>query len=81
MLDKRPEFKIAYYTRQQDLSLFGKRIEQIGQQAVSQAIAQHKTAGNPIYYKEKGRLIKELPDGTCYLVKASINGITVIRKL
>jgi len=51
--------KIRHFTKQNQLTPFGQKIEQIGKQAVSQAIAKHKAAGNPIYYKEKGRLIKE----------------------
>ena len=63
------------------MSPFGKRIVQIGKDAAREAIARHKAAGNPIYYGEKGKLIKELADGTRYLVEASLDGIKTIREL
>lgn len=81
MLEKTTEPKMGNYKIKKGLSSFGKRIVQIGKQAAREAIAKHKAMGNPIYYKEKGKLIKELADGTRYLVKASIDGIEIIRKL
>ncbi len=70
---------IKYFDRKNKLSVLGKQIVLSAQQAGLEAIAAHKAVGNPIYYKEKGMLIKELADGTRYLVKASKNGITIIR--
>jgi len=81
MLGKLSHFNTACFTKRDSLSPLGQRIVEIGQNAALQAIARHKALGNPIYYKEKDRLIKELADGTRYLVKASIDGIQTIRKL
>ena len=54
-------------------SPFARYAEKIGKEAVRKAIAEHKAAGNPIYYSnEKGQMIKELADGKKYLVKISI---------
>ena len=73
--------KVNYFDRNHSLSPFGMKILKSAQKAALEAIAQHKAVGNPIYYKEKGCLIKELPDGTKYLVKASQDGIQTIRKI
>lgn len=73
--------KVNYFDRNHSLSPFGAKILQSAQKAALEAIAQHKAVGNPIYYKEKGSLIKELSDGPKYLVKASQDGIETIRKL
>ncbi len=81
MLNKIGRFTVAHFTKQHPLSPFGQRIVQIGQKAALEAIARHKALGNPIYYKEKGTLIKELPDGTRLVVEASADGIQTIRKL
>ena len=81
MFEKLGVTKVNYFDRHHSLSAFGNRILQSAQKAALNAIARHKAAGNPIYYKEKGILIKELPDGTKYLVKASQDGIKTIRKL
>ena len=70
-----------YFGKEHPLSPLGKKIVQGAQKAALEAIAQHKKVGNPIYYKERGSLIKELADGTQYLVKASERGIETIRKL
>lgn len=58
-----------------------KKIERSSKKAAKKAIADHKKHGNPIYFKEKGILIKEMPDGTRYHVRADSGGIKVIKKL
>lgn len=72
---------IKYFDQKNKLSSFGNSILKSAQKAALESIAQHKAAGNPIYFKEKGMLIKELADGTQYLVRVSKNGIETIRKL
>lgn len=81
MFEKLGFTKVNYFDHHHPLSSFGNRILKSAQKAALHAIAQHKAAGNPIYYKEKGVLIKELSDGTKYLVEASQDGIKTIRKL
>ena len=81
MFEKLDFTKVKYFDRNHSLSPFGKRILKSAKKAALEAIAQHKAVGNPIYYKEKGVLIKELADGTKYLVRASQDGIETIRKL
>jgi len=81
MLNKIGNTKVKCFTKQHPLSPIGHRIVQIGQRAVHNAISKHKAMGNPIYFKEKGLLIKELADGTRFIVKASLDGITTVRKI
>ena len=81
MLEKISESKMLKYKIKKGLSPFGQRIVEIGKQAAREAIAKHKAAGNPIFYKEKGKLIKELAAGTRYLVKVTVDGIETIHKL
>ena len=81
MFEKLSQYHVSYFTKRHQLSPLGKKIEQLGKRAVNEAITLHKATGNPIYYKEEGKLIKELVDGTRYLVRASQNGIETIKQL
>lgn len=81
MLNKIANSQVRYFTKQHPLSPIGHRIVQIGQRAAHNAIVNHKVMGNPIYFKEKGLLIKELADGTRFIVKASIDGVKTVRKI
>jgi len=81
MFEKISHYKVSYFSKKHQLSPLGKKIEQLGKTAVEDAIAHHKATGNPIYYKENGILIKELVDGTRYLVRASKSGIETIRRI
>lgn len=81
MLNKIGRFNVGHFTSQHPLSPFGQRIVQIGQKAALGAILKHKALGNPIYYKKEGKLIKELTDGTQFVVETSVDGIQTIRTL
>ncbi|HUX78813.1 MAG TPA: hypothetical protein VMW10_03570 [Alphaproteobacteria bacterium] len=80
MLEKISEFKMLNYTIKKGLSPLSRKLEKMANRTASEAIAKHKAIENPIYYKEKGKLIKELADGTRYLVKVTIDGIKTIEK-
>jgi len=58
---------------------FGERIEFIGEKAVTTAIRKHKQQGRPIHFTDsRGRLVKEVPDGTRYQVRVEPNGKEVV---
>ena len=58
---------------------FGERIEFVGEKAVTTAIRAHKREGRAIHFTdERGRLIKEMPDGTRYEVRVEPNGSEVV---
>jgi hypothetical protein len=60
---------------------FAVRIEAGGRAAVAEAIADHKAAGNPIYYGSDERphaLVKELPDGRRFLVEVTTDGTELV---
>ena len=80
MLEKMNEPKVLDYTIKKGLSPLSRKIEKMAKKAASEVIAKHKAIGNPIYYKEKEKLIKELADGTRYLVKVTVDGIKTIQK-
>ena len=62
-------------------SPFSRYAEKIGKEAVRKAIAEHKAAGNPIYYSDKtGQMIKEFADGKKYLVKINLDGTQKVGK-
>lgn len=56
--------------------------EKYGREAVRKAIAQHKAAGNPIYFSDKnGGIVKELADGRQFLIEVSlVDGSETIEK-
>ena len=58
---------------------FGERIEFIGEKAVTTAIRKHKQQGRPIHFTDsRGRLVKEVTDGTRYQVRVEPNGKEVV---
>jgi hypothetical protein len=58
---------------------FGERVEYIGEKAATTAVRKHKQDGRPIHFTdERGRLVKELPDGMRYLVRVKPNGDEVV---
>ncbi|HLI78743.1 MAG TPA: hypothetical protein VKV03_02105 [Candidatus Binataceae bacterium] len=58
---------------------FGERIEFIGEKAVTTAVRKHKQEGRPIHFTDsRGRLVKEMPDGTRYEVRVEPNGNEVV---
>jgi hypothetical protein len=58
---------------------FGERIEFVGEKAVTTAIRKHKQEGRPIHFTDpRGRLVKEMPDGTRYEVRVEPNGDEVV---
>ena len=62
-------------------SSFGKMAEKLGREAVIQAIADHKKAGHPIYFSnDKDQMIKELPDGSQFVIKVALDGTETIEK-
>ncbi len=61
---------------------FALSVEQAGQEAVAEAIADHKAAGNPIYFRDPGSpdvLIKEMPDGRRFHVEMAEDGTEIVR--
>jgi len=57
------------------ISQFGLLAEKLGREGVHQAIAEHKSVGNPIYFtNQDGQMIKELADGKQFIVEISLNG-------
>ena len=58
---------------------FGERVEYISEKAVTTAVRKHKQEGRPIHFTDqRGRLIKEMPDGTRYEVRVEPNGDEVM---
>ena len=57
-----------------EVRAFGKIAERLGRQAIADAIAGHKAAGNPVYFSAGGRIIKELPDGRQFELRLTGNG-------
>jgi hypothetical protein len=58
---------------------FGERIEYIGEKAVTTAVRKHKQEGRPIHFTDsRGRLVKEMPDGTRYEVRVEPTGNEVV---
>ena len=60
---------------------FAVRIEAGGRAAVADAIADHKAAGNPIYYRADEApyvLVKELADGRRFLVEVGEDGSVTV---
>lgn len=63
------------------LHAFALYLEEGGQQAVAKAIADHKAAGNPIYFRDPsvdGVLVKEMPDGVRFHVGFDADGVETI---
>ena len=81
MLEKFRFSNVRYFGNENKPSPFALKVVESAQKAGLEAIAHHKAIGNPIYYKKNGQLIKEMADGTQYLVKVSKNGIETIGKL
>ena len=60
---------------------FAVRIEEGGREAVAAAIADHKAAGNPIYYRSPDAphvLVKELPDGRRFRIDVDEDGSEIV---
>ncbi len=60
---------------------FALYLEEGGQQAVAKAIADHKAAGNPVYFQypaTDGVLVKEMPDGRCYHIEVNADGTETV---
>lgn len=56
---------------------FAFHLERAGREAVAEAIAAHKAAGNPIYFgdpADSGILVKELADGRRFRVDIADDG-------
>ncbi len=56
---------------------FALYLEEGGQQAVAKAIADHKAAGNPVYFQypaADGVLVKEMPDGRRFRIEVNADG-------
>ena len=57
------------------ISQFGLLAEKLGREGVHQAIAEHKSAGNPIYFtNQNGQIIKEFADGKQFIVEIFLDG-------
>ncbi len=60
---------------------FALYLEEGGRQAVVKAIADHKAAGNPVYFRYPstgGLLVKEMPDGSRFHVGFDADGLEII---
>lgn len=56
-------------------------LEEGGQEAVAAAIADHKAAGNPVYFRPAATpdiLVKELPDGRRFRVTFRNDGTEIV---
>ncbi len=60
---------------------FALYLEEGGQQAVAKAIADHKAAGNPVYFRDPavdGVLVKEMPDGRRFHIEVNADGTETV---
>ncbi|OJW49099.1 MAG: hypothetical protein BGO67_11075 [Alphaproteobacteria bacterium 41-28] len=63
------------------ISKFGLLAEKLGREGVHRAIAEHKSAGNPIYFtNQDGQIIKELADGRQFIVEIFLDGTEEVGK-
>lgn len=56
---------------------FAARLESGGREAVAAAIADHKAAGNPVYFSHPDHpdiIVKEMPDGRRFQVRVDRDG-------
>ena len=60
---------------------FAAQLEHGGREAVAAAIADHKAAGNPVYYSDPDEsevIIKEMPDGQRFQIRVDRDGNEVV---
>lgn len=63
----------------QEIIEWGNKLERLAQEGVRKEIAEHKAAGNPIFYSRKGLPIMELPDGRCFEYRLLEDGTQEIK--